>query len=113
MVWRIDFSSWAQLAHAFKCSSSPSTGFAPTASSMHSRASLQVITPPSQKLLQLHPQCFVGAEQQRLGGRLAQLEHFGDLPVVHVLVLVHDDRQPLPLGQRLYFLADRRQPFPP
>src|SRR5580658_10180056 len=52
------------------------------------------------KFLQLVAQRLVGAEEQRLGSRLAQLQHIPDLPVIHPLILVHQHGHPLPLGQR-------------
>src|SRR3974377_1699864 len=101
IVRRIDSNSWAQLAQELRCSSIPDPELFSIASSRCSRASLQVITPPLQELLQFHPQCLVGAEQQRFCRRFAQLEHFSNLLVVHALIFVHKNGQPLSLWQRI------------
>jgi len=58
------------------------------------------------KLLQLYAQGLVGAEEQRLGGGLAELEDVADLFVVHALVLVHEDGHALVFGQGEDVLAD-------
>src|SRR5208282_450127 len=56
---------------------------------------------PRNKLFQLLAQGFVGAEQQRLGGGLAQFQHARNLAIIHLLILVHNDRDALALGQRI------------
>src|SRR3954468_49794 len=63
------------------------------------------------EFLQLSAQSFVGAEQQRLGGRLTQLQHVRDLAVIHLLKLEHDHRPALPPGHALHALAYCHQTF--
>src|SRR5271157_6099022 len=67
---------------------------------------------PRNELFQLLAQRFVRAEQQRLGGGFAQLQHAGNLAVIHLLILVHDYGHALALGQCVYLAADGRQPLP-
>ena len=56
---------------------------------------------------------FVSAEQQRLNGGFAQLQNIRNLAIIHLLILVHDDRDPLPFGQCLHPLPDGGQALPP
>src|ERR1700691_1251903 len=65
------------------------------------------------KLFQLFPQSLVCAEQQRFRRRLAQLQNIGNLLVIHLLVLMHDHSQFLPLWQGLHFAPDCQHPLPP
>ena len=51
------------------------------------------------RLHQPLPQHFIGPEQQRLSGGLAQLEHLRDFLVIHPLILVHEHPHPLALRQ--------------
>src|ERR1700728_394974 len=63
------------------------------------------------ELLQPLPQRLIRPEQQRLRCRLAQPKDPANLLVIQPLILVHQDRCPLPLRQRHHMLADRLHPL--